>query len=138
MAKITSYLTFNGNCREAMTFYQECLGGELNLMTVGESPMADHMPKDMKDSILHANLRKGDLALLGSDMVSEEGLNRGNGLSIMLDCESEADMRHYYDKLAEGGQHEYPIESTFWAGLFGSLNDQYGNHWLLNYNKEAQ
>lgn len=92
----------------------------------------------MKDCILHANLRKGDLALLGSDMLSEEGLDRGNGLSILLDCEREAELRRFYDKLAEGGQREYPIESTFWAGLFGSLTDRYGNHWLLNHNKEAQ
>lgn len=118
-----------------MRFYRECLGGELDLITVGESPMADQMPKEMKDSILHASLRKGDLALLGSDMVSEEGLNRGNGLSIMLDCKSEAEMRRFYDKLAEGGQPEYPIENTFWAGLFGSLTDRYGNHWLLNFDR---
>ena len=121
MTKIIPYLTFSGNCREAMTFYQECLGGELDLITVGESPMADQMPTEMKDSILHANLRKGDLALLGSDMVSEEGLDRGNGLSIMLDCESEAEMRRYYDKLAEGGQREYPIENTFWAGALSAV-----------------
>lgn len=54
MTQINSYLTFNGNCREAMTFYQECLGGELFMQTIGESPMAEQMPLPMKESILHA------------------------------------------------------------------------------------
>ncbi|MFB9295823.1 VOC family protein [Persicitalea jodogahamensis] len=138
MTKIIPYLTFNGNCREAMNFYRECVGGKLDLTTVGESPMAEQMPEAMKESILHARLRKDELVLLGSDMVSEKGLNRGNCLSIMLEFETEAKMRRCYDKLAEGGQHEYPIENTFWAGLFGSLTDRYGNHWLLHYGKDAQ
>ena len=61
MTQINSYLTFNGNCREAMTFYQECLGGELFMQTIGESPMAEQMPLPMKESILHATLTKGAL-----------------------------------------------------------------------------
>ena len=40
MAQLNAYLRFNGKCREAMTFYQACLGGELTIQTVGESPMA--------------------------------------------------------------------------------------------------
>ena len=71
MKQINSYLTFNGNCREAMNFYKECLGGKLNLQTIGESPMADKMPATMKHSILHSELRKGNVVLMGSDMVSE-------------------------------------------------------------------
>jgi PhnB protein len=40
MTQINSYLTFNGNCQEAMIFYQKCLGGELTFQTVGESPLS--------------------------------------------------------------------------------------------------
>ena len=57
--QIQSYLTFNGNCREAMNFYQRCLGGELAFQTVGESPLSDHMPAQMKDCILHSTLTRG-------------------------------------------------------------------------------
>jgi PhnB protein len=49
MTQINSYLTFNGNCREAMNFYKDCLGGELNLQTIAESPLADKMPAQMKE-----------------------------------------------------------------------------------------
>jgi PhnB protein len=131
--KITSYLTFSGNCREAMTFYRECLGGELDLMTIGESPMANQMPQEMKECILHASLRKGGLTLTGSDMVGEQGLNRGNTISLMLDCESEEEIRSRYHKLAAGGNPTHPLENTFWGALFGSLTDRYGNYWLLHF-----
>ncbi|MDB5086510.1 MAG: glyoxalase, partial [Mucilaginibacter sp.] len=76
MSTINSYLTFSGNCREAMTFYQQCLGGELVFQTIGESPLSEKMPKKMKDFILHATLTKGNLLLIGSDMVPETGLIR--------------------------------------------------------------
>jgi len=61
MAQINSYLNFNDNCREAMTFYKNCLGGELFLQTVGESPMAGVMPSDMKDAILHSSLTSEEI-----------------------------------------------------------------------------
>lgn len=131
--KITPYLTFSGNCREAMTFYQECLGGKLKLRTIGESPMADRMPKEMQDCILHASLQKSELRLTGSDMVGEQGLLRGNAVSLLLDCESEAEIRSVYDKLAVDGNATHPLENTFWGALFGGLTDKYGNPWLLHF-----
>ena len=82
MAKINAYLTFNGNCGEAMTFYKECLGGKLFLLTVGESPMSDKMQRQMKNYILHSTLTKGALKLKGSDMVPDFGLVKCNSISL--------------------------------------------------------
>jgi len=138
MARINAYLTFNGNCREAMTFYKECLGGELVLQTVGESPMAELMPPQMRQSVLQATLVKDGLVLRGSDMVSEQGLVQGNAVSLMLHCSSEWEIRTCYDKLVSGGLASHPLESTFWGGLFGDLVDRFGIHWLLNYNRNTQ
>lgn len=136
MANINSYLTFNGNCREAMTFYQACLGGELFFQTVGESPLSERMPKKMKDCILHATLQHEEIILMGSDMAGANGLQRGNNVSMILNCNTEAHIRECYHKLSDGGQPTHPIELTFWGGLLGSLTDRYGNHWLLNYQGE--
>ena len=138
MAQINSYLTFSGNCQEAMTFYQACLGGELSLQTIGDSPRANQMPPSMKAGILHATLTKGGLVLMASDMVSEQGLRKGNSVSLMLDCSSEDEIRSYYDKLSAGGQATHPLENTFWGALFGGLTDKFGNHWLLNHDKNTQ
>ena len=137
MTHIHSYLTFNGNCREAMTFYQECLGGELTFQTIGESPLSKKMPKQMKDSILHATLTKEALILQGSDMVPQTGLLKGNSVSLSLNCSSEEEIKNVYAKLSSEGKADHPLEVTFWGALFGNLTDKYGNHWILNYNKNS-
>lgn len=135
MTQINSYLTFSGNCREAMTFYKECLGGELHLQTIGDSPMAEKMPPQMKECILHSTLTKGSLVLMGSDMVADEGLKKGNAVSLMMNCSSEEEIKTCYKKLSKGGEATHPLENTFWGALFGDLVDKYGNRWLLHYDK---
>ncbi|ELR71207.1 hypothetical protein C900_03011 [Fulvivirga imtechensis AK7] len=116
-----------------MSFYQECLGGELYLQKIEDSPMADKLPQDMRECILHSSLQKGNLILMATDMVGDEGLIRGNAVSVLIQCSSEQEMRSYYDRLSVGGQKTYPIENTMWGTLFGELIDRYGNHWLLKY-----
>ena len=135
MASINLYLTFNGNCREAMTFYQECLGGELTFETIGESVIVDKMPNSMKRSIMHAVLTKDDLVIMATDMVEERGLVKGNSVSMMLNCNSEQEAQAFYDKLSAGGKASHPLQSTFWGTIFGDLTDRFGNNWLINYDK---
>jgi PhnB protein len=134
MTIINSYLTFDGNCREAMSFYKKCLGGELTLQTIGDSPLAEKMPEKMREYILHSMLTKDSLVLMGSDMVGDDGLKKGNAVSLMLNCSTEEEIRSTYSKLSSGGKAEHPIEQSFWGALFGDLTDRYGNHWLLHYN----
>ena len=138
MTQINSYLTFSGNCREAMNFYKDCLGGELTLQTIGESPLADKMPPQMKESILHATLTKDGLTLLASDMVGEKGLIKGNSVSLMLNCNSEEEIRTSYSNLVAGGEADHQLEISFWGALFGDLTDKFGNHWLLHFDKNAE
>lgn len=137
MTQINSYLTFNGNCREAMTFYKECLGGELSFQTVGESPLSEKMPERMKNCILHSTLSKGALVLMGSDLVSEKGLIQGNSVSLSLNCRSEEEIKDFYAKLSAGGTANHPLEESFWGALFGDLTDKFGNHWILNCTKNS-
>ena len=113
-----------------MNFYKDCLGGELSIQTIGESPISDKMPEQMKQSILHSTLIKGQLILMGSDMVGDSGLIKGNAVSMMLDCESEEEIKTIYSKLSEGGKAEHPLENSFFGAVFGDLTDKYGNHWL--------
>jgi PhnB protein len=138
MSAINSYLTFNGNCREAMTFYKKCLGGKLELQTIGESPLAAKMPQKMKDCILHATLTNENLVLMGSDMVPEPGLIKGNGVSLMLDCKSEKEITSFYKKLSAGGQVHHPLAHTFFGSILGGLADKFGNHWLLHFKKNEK
>lgn len=135
--KINSYLAFDGNCREAMTFYKECLGGDLMLQPLEGSPMADKMPEEMKECILHSTLTTDGFVIMGSDMTPETGLVKGNTTSMVIDCISEAEIRNTFDKLSVEGVAHHTIETTFWGALFGDLTDKFGNHWLLNYTKSS-
>lgn len=138
MTQINSYLSFNGNCREAMNFYKECLGGELVLQTIGESPLCDKMPPQMKENILHSTLTMNALVLMGTDMLGEKGLVKGTAVSLMLNCSSEEEIKKYYANLSKDGQATHPLEISFWGALFGGLTDKYGNHWLLHFDKNQK
>lgn len=133
--QITPYLTFNGNCRQAMTFYKKCLGGVLVFQTIGESPLSEKMPKKMKDCVLHCALTNGRLQLIGSDMASVNGLIKGNTISLSLNCNSEKEISNIYKKLSAGGVATHPLENTFWGALFGGLIDKFGNNWILSCTK---
>lgn len=135
MTSINSYLTFDGNCREAMNFYADCLGGELTLQSIADSPLSDAMPADMKQSIVHSTLVRGNMVLMGSDMVWEKGLIKGNAVSLMLNCASAEEARNCYDKLARGGEATHPLHISFWGALFGDLTDKYGHQWLLHFDQ---
>jgi PhnB protein len=118
-----------------MNFYKKCLGGELELQILGDSPIADRIPKEMKECVLHSTLITAGFVLMGSDMTPETGLKKGNSVSLMLNCRSEADIRMYFDKLSFGGIVLHPLEITFWGAIFGDLTDKFGNNWILNFDK---
>ncbi|RKR05412.1 PhnB protein [Flavobacterium sp. 90] len=132
MTTINSYLTFNGNCREAMTFYKECLGGELVIQTVDESPVSEQLPSQMKKCILHSMLKSDNLIIMGSDM-SPQNLIKGNAVSLMLNFSSEEETRKTYASLSRYGNASQPLEIMFWGALFGHLTDKFGNQWMFNY-----
>ena len=136
MPQIIAYLTFSGNCRQAMAFYKRCLGGKLQFQKVDDSPFSGKMSKKMKDCILHSTLTKGALILYGSDMVPTSGLVKGNAVSLSLICKSENEIKTIYKKLSTGGNAEHPIEKTAFGAMFGNLTDKFGFNWILIYNKE--
>ncbi len=138
MASINPHINFSGNCREAMIFYKECLGGELNFQTIGESPLSDKLPPQMKECILHSTLTTEGFVIMGSDMTPEPGLVKGNAVSLILNCTSEEDIRMAFHKLSNGGTVKHKLEDTFWCALFGDLQDKFGNNWILSFDKNIQ
>ena len=137
MAQINAYINFKGNTREAMSFYQECLGGELEIQTIADSPIAEHMPPEARDGVLHSMLTSGGLVLLASDMV-QEGLIEGNNMSLMVNCDSEEQIDDFFSKLSEGGSITCALGDSFWGSKFGHLTDKFGTRWGLNYDKSGK
>jgi PhnB protein len=132
MTQLNPYLHFDGNCREAMTWYQGILGGELTCMTVGESPMAARMPAQAHGRILHALLTAEAVTIMGSDMMGPDPLARGNGSSLSLSCDSKADVERIFAALAAGGKVLHPLADEFF-GTHGNLVDRFGVSWMLTF-----
>jgi PhnB protein len=131
MSYISPYLTFSGNCREAMLFYQEAIGGELALQTLGDSPFGNKMPCHLKSYIMHATLTRGQLVLTGTDLVTDRGLYKGNSVSLLLHCGCTEELQETYARLARGGKVTSEPQVNYSGALFGDLIDRFGNHWLL-------
>ncbi len=75
---------------------------------------------------------------MGSDMAPSPALIKGNAISLAINCDSEDEIKNYYKKLSSGGKEDHPLENSFWGALFGGLTDKFGNHWLLNYERNKQ
>jgi PhnB protein len=134
MATLNPYLTFSGNCREAMTYYKNILGGELSFIVVGESPVADQVPPSIKDQILHSSLKTADLEIMATDM-QPETLKGGNDVHLCLVCKNETETRDLFAKLSEGGHVKQPLHEMFF-GLIGTVTDKFGKHWILECGKQ--
>ncbi len=64
---LTPFLLFDGNCAEAMAFYQACLGGELTVTRVGDTPMKDQLPPGQHSRVAHAHLKSGSIEFSATD-----------------------------------------------------------------------
>src|ERR1700760_2617862 len=119
MIQITPYLNFDGQCREAMTFYQECFGGELQLQKVSESPMAARMPSEAGAHILHSCLFRDGMTIMGSDDLMHTNIKKGNSLKLCINCSSDKEINTLFTKLSTGGEIKTPLHQSFWGATFG-------------------
>jgi PhnB protein len=130
--QLNPYLTFNGQCEAAFKFYAQCLGGKIVAMTThAATPVADKVPTDWRDKILHARLVVGDKVLMGSDAPSDL-YEAAKGFSVTLGIDDPMEAERIFHALAEGGKVWVPIERNFWALRFGLLVDRFGVPWMIN------
>jgi PhnB protein len=134
MAQPIPYLSFNGNCREAMEYYQKTFSGEMReMLTFGDPRMAEYSPKETHHLIMHARLEmKGGGALYAGDCPPNMPYNGINGCMLALTLSTEQEASAIFDKLADGGQVTMPLAPSFWAKVFGMVTDRYGVAWGIN------
>ncbi|MGE3802621.1 MAG: VOC family protein [Candidatus Kapaibacterium sp.] len=135
---LSPYLGFNGNCREAMNFYQNAIGGELEFHTFEGMPT--EVPEEYKERIMHASLRSGNLSLMASDSLpgqSPEIIN-GNSVSISIWTGDLASADNLFTSLSEGGTVTMPFQPVFWGGTFGMLTDKFGIDWMVSCEEVAE
>ena len=132
MHQLNTYMFFDGNCADAMRFYERTLGGKLSLMTHAESPMAAQTPPGSADRIMHARLDFDGGMLMASDWMAGQPYGGMKGFSLSLIYPTAAEARRMFDTLAQGGQVTMPMDKTFWAEAFGMLVDRFGTPWMVN------
>ncbi len=135
--KVNPYLNFNGTCKQAFELYAQVLGGEIVMMQKhGESQVADHMPAELHDTILHARLVFGDNLLMGSDSPPQY-YAKPQGLYVSLQLDGVEEAERIYAGLSEGAEISMPLQETFWAARFAMLTDRFGTPWMINCDLKA-
>jgi len=134
MPQFIPYLAFNGNCADAMRFYERALNGKLEvLMSGADSPMAAQMPKEFAHRIMHARLALPDGGVLYAGDTPVNMAYQGiHGVSITLNYDTTAQAQKVFDALAAGGQVTMAMQPAFWAKAWGMLVDKFGTPWIVN------
>lgn len=131
MPQLDNYLFFNGNCAEAMRFYAQTLGGNIEaMMTYAESPDSGQGTGPDKNRIMHSSLTLDGRMLMASDMPPGHTAAPG-GFALSLGYDTPAEARRIFEALGAGGSVTMPMAKTFWAEAFGMLTDRFGTPWMV-------
>jgi PhnB protein len=117
--KLVPYIFYYGRCEEALEFYKSVLGGNYEAMRNSDSPMADKIPAEFKNKIMHSAFTSGDLTFLASDGMGQKTIDPEEGERI-------------FNGLAAGGKVKMPFTEAFWGGHLGALDDRFGVEWMVS------
>jgi len=130
--QLNPHLSFNGQCEEAFKFYQQYLGGTIQIMmTNGDSPIADQVPSEWHGKIMHSTLIVGQTTLMGAD-VPPDHYEKPTGFSIGIQINDASVAERIFNALSESGTVTMPLQQTFWAKRFGMVVDRFGIPWMVN------
>ena len=129
--KLTPYIHFAGNAREALEFYKNALSGEIQqLGTYGESPVPSD--EDYKDKVMHARLVFGGNMIMVSDVFKGQPVSTGGNIQLSIQMNDVNKMDGVFKKMAEGGKVTMELQDAFWGARFGMLQDKFGVNWMFN------
>ena len=126
------YLSFRGDCEEALSFYKEILDGRVEIASRYDNP-AMNAPEDFKNKILHASFHFGKYILFASDvMAKKQNDELTSNIAISLGLHDEAFAQNIFDRLSEGGKIHVPFKKQFWGDWHGNFTDRFGIRWMVN------
>ena len=128
MPNVETYVFFNGNCAEAMKFYEKTLKGKLQMMTEKEAPGA---PKNASNKILHARLVIDGGVLMASDWLAPSAYPGMGGFSVSRYVEKVDEAKRLFNELSKGGKVDMPLAKTFWVEAFAMVTDRFGMAWMV-------
>lgn len=125
MKKLNPYLMFSGNCKEALTFYKECLNGQIvTLQTFADSPI--DVPDEYGQRVFNSEFRADGAFFMASDDLPDKPVTRGSNFALFVVFSEKEEQENVFAKLSEGGEVSFPLESGF-----GMLVDRFGIQWML-------
>ena len=126
------YVFFSGNCAEAFEYYHEIFGGELQVMTNADVPEGtETMPGAEPHHVMHASIKIGNSALMGSDDPTGDGGPKV-GVAVAYAAPNVAETKRIFAALSEGGEVQMKVEPTFWSPGFGACVDRFGVSWMID------
>ena len=130
--QVNPYLSFDGQCEAAFTFYAQCLRGQLGpIFRYAGSPMADQAPPDWQEKVMHGSVTVGEQELMGAD-ITPDRYEAPKGFSLSIQIKNTADAERIFRELGAGGTIVRALEKTFWAERFGMVTDRFGTPWMIN------
>lgn len=129
-SRLNPYISFDGNARSAMEFYEGVFGGTLDLNTYGET---GGMEGPGADRIMHGMLETpSGFTLMASDAPPGTEHKVGNHMSVSLSGDDAEELRGYWQKLSDHGTVTVPLDKQMWGDEFGMCEDQFGVSWMVN------
>ena len=127
--RLNPYISFDGQARQALEFYQSVFGGELKISTFGEFGMQD---TPQADQVMHGQLEtEAGYTIMAADTPPGVQHRAGSSITVSLSGDDEV-LRQYFDALAEGGEVGTPLEKQMWGDEYGDLVDRFGVNWMVN------
>jgi PhnB protein len=138
MAQINPHINFNGNAKEAFTFYKSVFGGEFaKIMYLKDLSSPDFpVAENDKNKIMHIALPIGKNILIANDVPESMGrVNENENRSkISISAESKEEADKLFHGLSKGGKIEMPMTDSPWGSYFGMFRDKFGIEWMVDFN----
>jgi PhnB protein len=129
-SRLNPYISFAGNAREAMEFYNRVFGGTLTMNTFGDFGAPD---AEYADKIMHSTLETSSgYTIMGADAPPGMEHSVGDNVAVSLSGDDADELRGYWTKLSDGGNVAVPLEKQMWGDEFGMCEDRFGIHWMVN------
>src|SRR5687768_1328229 len=128
--QLLPYLTFDGTCREAMEFYKQVFGGELEVRYFSE--FYGDLPQADKEKVMHAELKNDAMSLMASDSVPGSETTFGDNVRITVTSTDSKRLAAFFEELSQGGTVIMLFEKQVWGQELGMLTDKFGTHWLIS------
>ncbi|HLI94473.1 MAG TPA: VOC family protein [Candidatus Baltobacteraceae bacterium] len=133
--QLEPYIFYYGRCEEALEFYKGAIGGTYELSRFEGSPMADQLPANLRDKIMHATFKGDGFSFMASDGDLSKTVDPDAGnVTLSLGVDDAAKGEALFNALAQGGTVKMPFEQAFWGGRFGALVDRFGVEWMVTSN----